>query len=658
MEPSDRLESWKEIAAYLGRDIRTAQRWEASEDLPVHRHQHKKRGSVFALRSELDAWRASRSAEFFNAPDPEPVKEPLPRTPGRRPVLLAAALCIAVLVAALSPRLDEGPHEAALPSRLWDAPRLLGEATRDGGTIERIPIAGSGERLALSPDGRTLFVLICKVDGTSDLQAIDARTRASLWTVESFGGCAPMVMSASGDRLITGSKSDVVVLDTATRLVRRIATPAADLRDFALAGDGRTLYVAALFRGLLEVDLTSGQVLTRSPLPCPVTLALSPANGRLYVGYQCSGPGGRPGHDAIDIFDTEQGRSLGSITSLPNVGSDLVVSPDGSQLWADGGDACVSAYYDKLGCPSGSGSIVNVVATNDHSLLRSLRVGGPEEFNMVLAFLRDGSGVVAGRFETSVISTASLEAVESFPLALMSNVVFSPDGRAGYAVMGNRQSVAVLEMPQHPAPPSGLTGRWTADGVHTDTAGGNEIPKEVRVVFGPGRIGQAFEARDGSPIRLSRPTNLGLDARWTTMMWVKAEGAGTVMEFAAIDSEGSYGFRLSARSDGLPELCLGRYEPRGCGGPGSTTISGDTALIPGQWHHLAVTRSDDSVVLYLDKRRVATGNGLKGGFPLTDTLFLRFGSDEAGDMPLRGWLDEIEIYNRPLSPGEIAERGK
>jgi Flp pilus assembly protein TadD len=52
-----RLESWKEIAAYLGRDVRTVQRWERRSRLPVHRLQHTKRGSVFAYPSELDAWR-------------------------------------------------------------------------------------------------------------------------------------------------------------------------------------------------------------------------------------------------------------------------------------------------------------------------------------------------------------------------------------------------------------------------------------------------------------------------------------------------------------------------------------------------------------------------------------------------------------------------
>lgn len=52
----DRLDSWKEIAAYLKRDVRTLHRWEDEEGLPVHRHLHNKRGSVYAYRSELEAW--------------------------------------------------------------------------------------------------------------------------------------------------------------------------------------------------------------------------------------------------------------------------------------------------------------------------------------------------------------------------------------------------------------------------------------------------------------------------------------------------------------------------------------------------------------------------------------------------------------------------
>ena len=52
--PEDRLDSWKEIAGYLKRGVRTVQRWERVSGLPVHRLD--RQGSVFAYKAELDAW--------------------------------------------------------------------------------------------------------------------------------------------------------------------------------------------------------------------------------------------------------------------------------------------------------------------------------------------------------------------------------------------------------------------------------------------------------------------------------------------------------------------------------------------------------------------------------------------------------------------------
>ncbi len=60
----DRLDSWKEIAAYLHRDVTTVQRWEKREGMPVHRHLHDKAGSVYAYSSELDAWQKSRKLQL------------------------------------------------------------------------------------------------------------------------------------------------------------------------------------------------------------------------------------------------------------------------------------------------------------------------------------------------------------------------------------------------------------------------------------------------------------------------------------------------------------------------------------------------------------------------------------------------------------------
>src|SRR5690242_14977271 len=67
MTEGDRLDSWKEIAAYLKRDVTTVQRWEKREGMPVHRHLHGRMGSVYAYRADLDAWVHSRNVQA--APD-------------------------------------------------------------------------------------------------------------------------------------------------------------------------------------------------------------------------------------------------------------------------------------------------------------------------------------------------------------------------------------------------------------------------------------------------------------------------------------------------------------------------------------------------------------------------------------------------------------
>jgi hypothetical protein len=64
-DAKDRLDSWKEIASHLRRTVRTVQRWERHEGLPVHRHLHRRANSVYAYRAEIDDWwdREARSIE-------------------------------------------------------------------------------------------------------------------------------------------------------------------------------------------------------------------------------------------------------------------------------------------------------------------------------------------------------------------------------------------------------------------------------------------------------------------------------------------------------------------------------------------------------------------------------------------------------------------
>lgn len=93
-----RLDSWKEIASHLGRSVRTVQRWEKHEGLPVHRHAHAKQGSVYGYSDEIDAWWESRRTTLPR--DESPVSPPS-RGRGLLAIGLVVALAAIAVVAAL-----------------------------------------------------------------------------------------------------------------------------------------------------------------------------------------------------------------------------------------------------------------------------------------------------------------------------------------------------------------------------------------------------------------------------------------------------------------------------------------------------------------------------------------------------------------------------
>jgi len=94
--PGTRLDSWKEIAAYLKRSVRTVQRWEQSASLPVCRTPHEKKGAVFAYTHELDSWWTSRGSSL--AAEPEDSVDAALQTGGGR-YLWTAVLFVTVVLA-------------------------------------------------------------------------------------------------------------------------------------------------------------------------------------------------------------------------------------------------------------------------------------------------------------------------------------------------------------------------------------------------------------------------------------------------------------------------------------------------------------------------------------------------------------------------------
>jgi Tol biopolymer transport system component len=221
----DRLDSWKEIASYLKRDVTTVQRWEKREGMPVHRHLHDRMGSVYASRAELDAWTRSRNLPPAqeNGNDALPVAPAPPSRSARTFVTrwtfvlsLAAALGILAIAASLwfhgteyfwrNPIADarfqtvmdfDGSQQAAAISRDGHLVAFLSD--RDGQMDVWLTQAGSGvfhnlthgsvaelvnpsiRTLGFSPDNSLVTFWVRKPDGSSGGDI-------GIWAVPTLGG--------------------------------------------------------------------------------------------------------------------------------------------------------------------------------------------------------------------------------------------------------------------------------------------------------------------------------------------------------------------------------------------------------------------------------------------------------------------------------------
>ena len=225
--PEDRLDSWKEIAAYLNRDVTTVQRWEKREGMPVHRHLHDRMGSVYASRAELDAWARSRnppaeqedgnSAIAPNLPSPPPRSALSTSRSGWTFVLPLAAVGVALAIGAShwfqrteyfwrSPVADarfqrvtdlDGMEQAAAVSR--DGQFVAFLSNRDGQMDVWLTQVGSGQfhnltrgsapelvnpsvrTLGFSPDGSFVTFWVRKKNSSSGGDI-------SIWAVPTLGG--------------------------------------------------------------------------------------------------------------------------------------------------------------------------------------------------------------------------------------------------------------------------------------------------------------------------------------------------------------------------------------------------------------------------------------------------------------------------------------
>ncbi|NDL57272.1 hypothetical protein F7O44_09340 [Phytoactinopolyspora sp. XMNu-373] len=89
-------------------------------------------------------------------------------------------------------------------------------------------------------------------------------------------------------------------------------------------------------------------------------------------------------------------------------------------------------------------------------------------------------------------------------------------------------------------------------------------------------------------------------------------------------------------------------------GSGSRSLVAAGNLADGDWHHVALTRSDESVVLYIDGAAVATAENLAGSTSAGAQRGVYVGQRPDGVNPLVGAVGEVYLYDRALSAEDVA----
>jgi Tol biopolymer transport system component len=247
---SDRLDSWKEIAAYLKRSVRTVTRWERDEGLPVHRHLHSKAGSVYAYKADLDTWWTNRG-EHIDRPSSQTDSTPASR---RRGWILGTAV-VALLAVSAVVWLMDGRRSLLPTARLVPLTTYLG--------VEGPP--------SLSPDGNQVTF---ERDGDIFVKQVDGEALVRL-TSTSVPEYAPAWSPDGRQIAFTRAGEGIFVISPLGGGERKVAYTRLPLllKPMAWTPDGRSLVVSELTSSvcasLFVITIETGQRrrLTWAPEP-------------------------------------------------------------------------------------------------------------------------------------------------------------------------------------------------------------------------------------------------------------------------------------------------------------------------------------------------------------------------------------------------------
>jgi Tol biopolymer transport system component len=308
------LESWKEIAAYLQRDAKTARRWEKEEALPIHRHSHKSGSSVYAYPSEIDSWRASRKV----APERQAAARPVWRVPVFALTLL---LCLIMVGNGIRPVSAKQPVAKAA-RQVW--------VTR-----------GSDSPTDVSPDGRYFAFIDWRSGGDLAVRDLKTGTERRLTTHDSQQEVEEAIFSPDGRQIAywrntwkEPHKNELFTIPATGGAPKRLWTSDGtedDLWPLGWSPDGKQLQVMRSLpdhrRELALLSIQDGSIRSIKSFggQSDVSASFSP-DGKL-IAYDSSHDGNSPAKD-IFVMAADGSRE----TTAVQGGQNPVWSPDGSRI--------------------------------------------------------------------------------------------------------------------------------------------------------------------------------------------------------------------------------------------------------------------------------------------------------------------------------------
>lgn len=525
--------------------------------------------------------------------------------------------------------------------------RLFAESTSEGKAPTRIDLGYKTAWLLLKPGGRMLYAIESFGRSVTEVGVDDLRIKRRFHLPHPARGAA---IGGDGKRLYIGSPDGLVmVMDTSLGSVERLIPTGRPVFDLTVTPDEKKLFLAMASGGLRRITTASGEAATLSEFACPMYVAMDGEGKRLFVSYECGGPGGRAGHDVVEIYDTASERTVGVIRDLPMVGGRPQVSPDGKLLLLDGNDACINETYDRAGCPEVPGHVFHLVRIADLRVLKTFP--GPRTTQGAV-FLPDGSRLIFGGAPLVVMDWARQTVEEIAPIGDQGYSVFafSPAFARTFAASdAGATELLVFDMEKHGSGllTEKLVNHYSGDGTLNDSVGVSPLKAVGTVQFAPGLIGQAFKfngtgALEGSGDATCWPC----EENWTESFFAKFDSIDG--EMTLLDRGGGPGgywrHRIFKAKDDHLVLQVGETSA-------GRLISGSAPA--NQWYHVAVVADSNRRTLYID--------GVSQGYvdlPGSDAEPLNRGVVTFGASPgmraaFHGLLDEIAWYERALDAREV-----